>query len=182
MCIQVSDTMDVFDHSILCNKCNKKMKRLVVERAGFRMRALECPECGGRTYHPTDMEEYNKFNKLKNQNFKVKLRQVGNSYAVSIPREILDFFREVEEERNEAQKMEESMERMVTLALDQFNRLSLNFGDFGEGENGNYDRVHESRDKGVRKVVREKSETKPLKGGKGFVSRKVKVVRVDKEE
>ncbi|MFC1686224.1 hypothetical protein ACFLZZ_04375 [Nanoarchaeota archaeon] len=157
------------------------MKKIDVERSGFRIRALECPNCGSRTYHPSDMEEYNKFNKLKNQSFKVKLRQVGNSYAVSIPREILDFFREQEEEKSEIDKMHERMERMVTLAMDKMNRLSLSFGDeFSEGED--YDRVHESKDKGVHKVVREKSETKPIKGGKGFMSRKIKVVKISKGE
>lgn len=158
------------------------MKKIEVERAGFRIRALECPNCGSRTYHPSDMVEYDKFNKLKNQHFKVKLRQVGNSYAVSIPREILDFFREREEESNDFDKMNESMERMVTLAMDRMNKLSLSFGDLDFEEKGNYDRVKESHDKGVHKVVRERSETRPLKGGKGFVSRKVKVVRIRKEE
>lgn len=171
--------MDIFEHSILCNKCNKKMKKLIIERNGFEMRALECPECGERTYHPSDMEEYNKFNKLKSQNFKVKLRQVGNSYAVSIPRELLDFVCERGEEKSEFDQMHESMERMVTLVMDKMNTLSLDFGDFGE--NGNYDRIKESHNKGMHKIVREKSETRPLKGGKGFVSRKVKFVRIRKE-
>lgn len=174
--------MDIFDHSVLCKKCDTKMRKIDVERAGFKIRALECPNCGQRTYHPSDMEEYNKFNKLKNQNFKVKLRQVGNSYTVSIPREILDFFREREEERSEFDKMHESMERMVTLAMDRMNRLSLNFEDLDFGEKGNYDRVKESNEKGVHRVVREKSETRALKGGKGFVSRKMKIVRIRKED
>ena len=154
------------------------MKKIVVDRSGFRLRALECPECGQRTYHPSDIEELNKFNQLKNQNFKVKLRLVGNSYAVSIPREIVDFFRETEEEGNEMQNIHEKMERMVTLALEQANKLSLSFSE------GNYDHVHETQNKGVHTIVREKSETKPLNinGGKGFVSRKVKVVRITKEK
>lgn len=173
--------MDIFDHSVLCNKCNKKMKKLVVERSGFNIRTLECSKCGTRTYHPSDMEEYNKFNKLKNQHFRVKLRQVGNSYAVSIPREILNFFREVEEEKSEFRKIEERMDKMVTLALERADRLSLSFEDLDFGEGGNYDRVQESQDKGMHKIVREKLETKPIKGGKGFVRRRIKVVKISKE-
>jgi len=170
--------LDLFEHTVLCNKCNKKMKKVMVERNGLRLRTLECPECGQRTYHPADIEEYNKFNELKNQNFKVKLRQVGNSYAVSIPHEIVDFFREAEEEGNELQHIHEKMERMVTLALEQANKLSLSFSE------GNYDTIKESHDKGVHTIVREKAETKPLNvnGGKGFVSRKMKVVRITKEK
>jgi hypothetical protein len=170
-------TLDLFEHTVLCNKCSKKMKQIVVERSGFKMRALECHECGQRAYHPADIEEFNKFNQLKNQNFKVKLRLVGNSYAVSIPREIVDFFREAEE-GNEMQNIHEKMERMVTLALEQANKLSLSFSE------GNYDHVHEIQNKGIHTIVREKAETKPLNinGGKGFVSRKVKVVRITKEK
>ena len=172
-------TLDLFEHTVLCNKCDKRMKKIIVERNGFKIRALECPECGHRTYHPADAEELNKFNQLRNQNFKVKLRLVGNSYAVSIPREIVDFFREAGEERSEMQKMHEKMEKMVTLALEQANKVSLSFG-----EGGNYDRVHESHNRGVHAIVREKAETKPinLNGGKGFISRKMKVVRITKEK
>ena len=100
MCVYergIQDThtkMDIFDHAVLCNKCGKKMKKLVVERSGFKMRALECPNCGGRTYHPSDMEEFNKYSQLQKQNFQVKLRKVGNSYTVSIPKELIDFFEE----------------------------------------------------------------------------------------
>ena len=177
-------TLDLFEHTILCNKCNRKMKKIVIDRSGFRLRALECPECGQRTYHPSDVEELNKFNQLKNQNFKVKLRQVGNSYAVSIPHEIVDFLREAAEEgnerneRNELQNIHEKMERMVTMALEQVNKLSLSFSE------GNYDNVQESHNKGVHTLVREKAETRPLNinGRKGFVSRKVKVVRITNEK
>ena len=178
-------TMDLFEHTILCNKCNRKMKKVMVEKNGFKIRALECPECGQRTYHPSDIEEFNRFSQLKNQNFKVKLRQVGNSYAVSIPHEIVDFLREAAEEGNEKnevqnihQNLHEKMERMVTLAMEQVNKISLSFSE------GNYDTIQESHDKGVHTIVREKAETKPLNvnGGKGFVSRKIKVVRMTKEK
>ena len=182
---------DIFDHAVLCNKCGKKMKKLVVERSGFKMRALECPECGQRTYHPSDMEEFNKYSQLQKQNFQVKLRRVGNSYTVSIPKELIDFF-EGFEEAGEAKaedpfegmhkRMKENMEhmnRMVTLALEHANKLSLNFGKEGGG-NANYDRTREINKNGMQGIVREKSETKPINipGGKGFVSRKIKVIRM----
>jgi rRNA maturation protein Nop10 len=185
-------TQDIFDHAVLCNKCEKKMKKLVVERNGFKMRALECPNCGQRTYHPSDLEEQTRFNQLKGQNFKVKLRQVGNSYAISIPRELLNFLSEAQEEkeqrpredpfakqRNDLRQMHEHMERMVTLALEQSNKLSLSFG-----QEGNYDRTKEYVKGDTHTIVREKAETRPIdsNGGKGFISRKIKVVRMRRSE
>ena len=175
---------DIFDHDVLCNKCGKKMKKMVVERSGFKMRAMECPECGGRIYHPSDMEEFNKYSQLQKQNFQVKLRRVGNSYTVSIPKELIDFFDEAAESPFEGmhKKMNEDMDKMmnqmVTLALQHANQLSLSFG-----KGGNYDQTREINRNGMHGVVREKSETKPLNvpGGKGFVSRKVKVIRMTRQ-
>ena len=177
---------DIFDHEILCSKCGKKMKKIIAERSGFRIRALECPGCGSRAYHPSDLEEFNRYSQLRNQNFQVKLRRVGNSYTVSIPRELINFLEsETEENQNHNPfermhgKMNEDMDimnKMVTLALEHANRLSLSFGD-------NYDRTKEFNKNGMHGVVREKSETKPINfpGGKGFVSRKVKVIRMTKK-
>jgi len=174
---------DIFDNVILCSKCGKKMKKITVERSGFKMRALECPGCGQRTYHPTDLDEFNKYSQLRNQNFQVKLRRVGNSYTVSIPKELIDFFEDFERpdmrpEMDMQKRMKEQMEhmnRMVTLALEHSNKLSLSFGN-----KGNYDQTREINRNGMHGIVREKSETKPLNfpGGKGFVSRKMKVVRM----
>lgn len=194
MCIHKGYTLkthkmaDIFDHEILCNKCGKKMKKIVAERSGFKIRAFECPGCGSRVYHPSDMEEFNKYSQLKNQNFQVKLRRVGNSYTVSIPKELINFL-EAESDEHERQdpfermhrKMNDDMEmmnRMVTLALEQANRLSLSFGNEKEG---NYDQTREFNKNDMQGVVREKSETKQINGGKGFVSRKIKVFRMTKK-
>ena len=181
--IHLTYKMDIFDNVILCNKCGKKMKKITIERSGFKMRALECPGCGKRDYHPSDMEEFNKYSQLQKQNFQVKLRRVGNSYTVSIPKELIDFLDDSERqdmrpEMDIHKRMKEQMEhmnRMVTLALEHANKLSINFG-----QEGNYDRTKEINRNGMHGIVREKSETKPLNipGGKGFVSRKVKVVRM----
>jgi len=169
--------VDIFEHSVLCNKCDRKMKKIGVERSGFKMRALECPECGQRTYHPADAEEYNKFNELKGRDFKVKLRQVGNSYAVSIPKEFIDFFSEFEKSQNQISQMDQ----MVKLALEDFNRLSLSFMDNEENE-GADEKHYEIEKNGMKTSVHEKSQMKHIqtKNSKGFISRKVKVVRTVK--
>ena len=115
---------DIFDNTILCNKCDRKMERAEVEKNGFILRVLQCVKCGTVIVHPEDKIEYEKFAGLRNKVFKVKLRLVGNSYAVSIPKEIVDFMQEQEERFND----------MVRLSFEQFGRLSLLFNEEHEKE------------------------------------------------
>ena len=113
--------MDIFDQTILCKKCEKKMKPAKMIRSGFELRAMFCDKCGSKIVHPADEAEYNKFLDLKNKSFKVKLRLVGNSYAVSIPKEIVDFIKE----------QERVFDDMVKLAFDDAKKLKLMFGKGG---------------------------------------------------
>jgi len=117
-------TNDIFENVVLCNKCNTKTRKIIVDRNGFKMRTLECPNCGKRIYHPLDLQESENFNKLKNKEFSVKLRMVGNSYAVSIPREIIDFQEEME---REIQKEFEKMDKIIKMCLERPGKLSLFF-------------------------------------------------------
>ena len=110
---------DIFDSTILCNKCEIKMEKRDLEKNGFILRTMVCPKCSSRIVHPVDEAEYGKFVSLKNKEFNVKMRLVGNSYAVSIPKEIVSFIRE----------QEKIMDDMVRLCFEDFGRLSLNFGD-----------------------------------------------------
>lgn len=111
-------TTDIFDNTILCRKCNTKMQKAKVVKNGFLFRAVICPKCNEKIIHPADEQEYNKFVDLKNKEFHVKMRLVGNSYAVSIPKEIVSFMREQEEIMND----------MVRLCFEDMGKLSLNFG------------------------------------------------------
>ena len=88
--------IDMFDEIVVCSGCGKKMQRIDIIKNGFRLRALQCDKCEKRIYHPADIEEYKRFSQLKQRPFAVKLRMVGNSYTVSIPREIVDFMNEQE--------------------------------------------------------------------------------------
>ncbi|MFH1310989.1 MAG: hypothetical protein ABIH65_01130 [Nanoarchaeota archaeon] len=115
---------DIFDNTILCKKCNLKMKRAEIEKNGFILRTVICPECNEKIIHPADEQEYAKFINLKNKEFRVKMRLVGNSYAVSIPKEIVLFIREQEKIMND----------MVRLCFEDSGRLSLNFGNIGENK------------------------------------------------
>ena len=112
---------DIFENSVVCDKCNKKTIKSTILKEGFQLRAWQCPECKKIWMHPLDEQEYNNFNKLKNKTFEVKLRMVGNSYTVSIPREIIDFENEMMEEFKK-------MDNLIRMSLDEPERLSLFFG------------------------------------------------------
>jgi len=94
------------------------MKKAKIARNGFLLRAVICEKCNEKIIHPLDLDEYNKFMNLRNKTYKVKLRLVGNSYAVSIPKEIISFIKE----------QEKIMDDMVKLCFEQAGKLSLNFG------------------------------------------------------
>jgi len=115
---KTKNKMDIFDNTILCKKCDVKMILGSVEKNGFCLRAVQCPKCNSRIIHPKDEQEFNHFNDLKKKQFSVKMRFVGNSYAVSIPREIVNFM----------QEQEKVMDNMVKLCFEDLGRLSLDFG------------------------------------------------------
>ena len=108
---------DIFDNTILCKHCNKKMEPTIIDKNGFHLRTVKCNICKNQIVHPEDLKEYINFQNLKKKTFKVKLRYVGNSYAVSIPREIINFMNEQEKQMND----------MVNLCIEDLGKLSLNF-------------------------------------------------------
>lgn len=108
---------DIFNHPILCNDCNTQTTDDTVIKDGFQLRIKRCPDCKKIIYHPLDFQEYENFTKLKRKQFQVKLRLVGNSYTVSIPREIIDFQEEFHEE----------MIRLINMSLEEPEKLSLFF-------------------------------------------------------
>ncbi len=93
------------------------MQKAQIAKNGFLFRAMICPKCNEKIIHPADQAEYEKFINLKNKEFHVKMRLVGNSYAVSIPKEIVLFMREQERIMND----------MVRLCFEDIGKLSLNF-------------------------------------------------------
>ncbi len=108
---------DIFETTMLCTACSKPTIKKVEEKEGFMVRTWFCEHCKKEWYHPTDLEEYKRFKELKHKTYHVKLRLVGNSYTVSIPREIIDF----------QEEMRKEMDRMLNLTLDEPERLSLYF-------------------------------------------------------
>jgi hypothetical protein len=140
--------MDVFDNVILCKNCKKEMKVLEIVRNGFLLRAKRCPKCKSTAIHPVDKNDFDDFMDLKRKEFNVKMRMVGNSYAVSIPREIVDFIKE----------QDKIMSDMVRLGFEDANKLSLNFFE----DNGRRSRVVKSKE------VRVVRNNKPVFHAKQF--------------
>ncbi len=101
------------------------MKKAGINKNGFILRAMICDKCNEKVIHPVDEHEYNRFINLKNREFRVKMRLVGNSYAVSIPKEIVSFIKE----------QEKMMDDMVRLCFEGAGRLSLNFQELLEKKN-----------------------------------------------
>jgi len=118
-------TTDIFDNKILCSKCNTRMENAQIAKNGFMLRVVVCPKCNEKIIHPVDEREYSRFINLRNKEFQVKMRLVGNSYTVSIPKEIVSFIKEQEKIMND----------MVRLCFEEVGRLSLNFGEFENIEN-----------------------------------------------
>ena len=108
---------DVFDNTILCKDCNVKMQKVRFIKNGFSFRALQCTKCSNKVIHPEDKQEYENYQHLRNKQFSVKLRMVGNSYTVSIPRQIVNFI-------NEQNKI---MDEMVSLSMERMGKVSLIF-------------------------------------------------------
>ncbi len=76
---------------MFCKICNETTFKSNITREGFKIRTWECPKCGKIWHHPLDTNDYLQFNKLRNKEFKIKLRKVGNSYTATIPNEIIEF-------------------------------------------------------------------------------------------
>jgi virulence-associated protein VagC len=121
--------MDIFDHTVLCKTCSRPLQKGYLIKNGFKMRTLVCPNGHERIIHPQDQEEYKKFVDLRQKEFKVKMRIVGNSYAVSIPKEIVSFM----------QEQSEILNSMVKLCFEDAGKLSLTFDkilgeEYGKGK------------------------------------------------
>jgi|SRR3989344_1644383 len=108
---------DIFNTKIICNQCNHETEDSLIIKEGFKLRAKKCPHCSKTWYHPADMEEQKRFQRLRNKTYQVKLRMVGNSYTISIPKEIIDFHEEFQKDIN----------TLLSLTLEEPEKLSIFF-------------------------------------------------------
>ena len=122
---------DIFDAKIHCKRCDKVMEKDIVEKNGLEMRAVKCPYCGDVIIHPADLNSLEHYKDLKGKTFNVKLRVVGNSHAISIPKEIVDFMSEMNDVHSIDKvhdRMRKEMQDMVRLCFEDFGKLSVRFG------------------------------------------------------
>lgn len=111
---------DIFENELICNACNTKTEKVTLKKNNYQLRAWVCPKCRKEWLHPGDKAEFENFQRLRGKTFEVKLRMVGNSYAVSIPREIIQF----EEEVN---RMKQQMDRMIRMSMESPEKLNIFF-------------------------------------------------------
>ena len=111
--------VDIFDNTILCKNCKTEMKKGIVNKKGFELRAVKCLNCKQQIIHPADINGFENFKNLKGKTYNVKLRVVGNSHAISIPKEIVNFMKQ----------QEEMMDDMVQLCFEDIRKLNLTFGE-----------------------------------------------------
>lgn len=102
--------------TIICDNCNKKAEKKIIIKDGFKMRGWQCPLCKKVWPHPLDEEQFGEFQKLRQKDFQVKLRMVGNSWTISIPKEIIKF-----------ENLAKEMNRTTMIHLDGPNRISIMF-------------------------------------------------------
>ncbi|MCA9485335.1 MAG: hypothetical protein KC506_00655 [Nanoarchaeota archaeon] len=121
---------DIFDAKISCKNCDLEMQPVDLIKQGFKLRAVVCKKCGEKIVHPADLHQLHHFNDLKRKTYNVKLRVVGNSHAVSIPKEIVDFINDIQG------GMSKRMDDMVKLCFEDFGRISLRFIDVEGYVNG----------------------------------------------
>ena len=119
---------DIFNETIMCKDCRTEMKQAIVSKQGFELRAVQCPKCKKQIVHPADVNGLENYKNLKGKTYNVKLRLIGNSHAISIPKEIVEFMRH----------QEKMMDDMVHLCFEDVHRLSLNFGGEQEQEEEEY--------------------------------------------
>ena len=105
---------DIFDSTMLCDQCNGKTEKTQVSKDGFVLRAWKCNKCNKLWFHPLDLRDYQDYIELRKKDFQVKLREVGNSWIVSIPKEIIRF-------------EEISTAKVISLNLDEPGKVVLKF-------------------------------------------------------
>lgn len=112
---------DIFEHTVLCQSCQIPLVPESVVQEGFLLRSLQCHSCDYVLYHPDDVRDFEDYKKLRQQRFQVKLRFVGNSFCVSIPKEIVSFIRESQ------RAVENDFSHSVKLSLEEPGKVSLFF-------------------------------------------------------
>lgn len=77
---------------IVCH-CGGKTKRIETSWEGFPVRAWKCGRCGEEIFHPLDAQRALTIAKaIKNKEFEVKIRKVGKSLTMTIPRRLAEMF------------------------------------------------------------------------------------------
>lgn len=73
--------------------CGEWTKPKMFRIEGFDVRGSDCPKCQEAYLNSADANIVYKFNQLKNQKLKATVTTTGNSYAIRIPKALVDLFK-----------------------------------------------------------------------------------------
>ncbi|PIN82002.1 hypothetical protein COV11_00200 [Candidatus Woesearchaeota archaeon CG10_big_fil_rev_8_21_14_0_10_30_7] len=82
---------DIWEEHLHCSTCNKKAEQIILSKDNFKLRSWKCKQCRKTWNHPLDQVKLSEWQNIKDQEFIVKIREVGNSAVISLPKEILNF-------------------------------------------------------------------------------------------
>ncbi len=136
---------DIFDAKISCKNCGIEMKQGIFNKGGYELRAVKCERCGDKIIHPADLNGLEHFNDLRGKTFTVKLRMVGNSHAISIPKEIVEFI------NDQHKQMKRHMDDMVKLCFEDFDTIKLRFGEDYDSSDDEGNNLNKGRIKRIRR-------------------------------
>jgi hypothetical protein len=84
--------MKILNKSQMECACGGKAKEISSEFHGFKARGWKCTKCGEEFLDPKDIEPILMLNKLQREGrLSFKVRRVGNSLSVTIPKEVVGF-------------------------------------------------------------------------------------------
>ncbi|MBI5798227.1 hypothetical protein HZA98_04985 [Candidatus Woesearchaeota archaeon] len=106
---------DIYEAELLCEHCRKATHKSLVHKEGFPIRSWHCLHCNQQWFHPGDLENFKAYQHLRERSFHVKMREVGNSWIISIPKEIVHF-----------QELQDA-EKIVQIHIDEPGRVIISF-------------------------------------------------------
>lgn len=76
------------DIKCFCGEWAKPIKRMNL--SGYTVRGWECPSCGERFINPADANYVLALKKLEKEKLEGKVTKTGNSYALRLPKKLVD--------------------------------------------------------------------------------------------
>jgi hypothetical protein len=104
---------EVMKKEIVKCVCGKWTKPKMFKIDGFDVRGSECPKCNEGYLNGEDANLVYKFNQLKKQKLKATITTTGSSYAIRIPKALVELFK-----LKKGKKINISLKDLHTIQMD----------------------------------------------------------------